>query len=136
VYPAAALGVVYDPSAHRQRFLRNVPGNVGLTDDILSLAVTPNGEFVAIGESGKRASIVVFSVITMRTVAVLTGHKRGVTELAFSNDGELLVSVGLDDEHRVSRCRGCFGVGCAVDVFVGVFVGVRALQRLWRVPVW
>ncbi len=32
VYPAAALGVVYDPSAHRQRFLRNVPGNVGPTD--------------------------------------------------------------------------------------------------------
>lgn len=115
VYPAAALGVVYDPATRKQRFLRNVPGNVGCTDDVLCLAVHPSGEFVAIGESGKRASIVVFNAVTMVTVAVLTGHRRGVTEIAFSNDGNFIASVGLDDEHRVSQwpcellpsCLGC-----------------------------
>lgn len=107
-YPAAALGVVYDPAARKQRFSRNVPGNVGCTDDVLCLAVSPSGEFVAIGESGKRASVVVYNAMSMATVAVLTGHRRGVTELAFSNDGNFIVSVGLDDEHRVSCAVVCY----------------------------
>jgi hypothetical protein len=104
VYPAASLGVVYDLTSNRQRFLRNIPGNVGANDDVISLAVSPDGQFVAIGEIGKRANVVVFDVLTMTTQAVLTGHRRGVTEVAFSNDGTLLASVGLDDEHRVRVC--------------------------------
>ena len=112
VYPAAALGVVLDLSSRRQRFSRNVPGNVGCSDDVISLAVSPNGQFVALGEIGKRANVIVFDVMTMATLAVIPGHKRGVTEVAFSNDGTLLASVGLDDEHRVRRrcCEGGGGV--------------------------
>ena len=39
----------------------------------------------------------------METVAILKGfHARGVCAVGFSRDGEILISVGLDDDHSIA----------------------------------
>eukprot|EP00741_Cyanophora_paradoxa_P015979 tig00000042_g15425.t1 len=97
VYHAAALGIVYDKGGHSQRFFQ------GHDDDVLALAVHPDGYTVATGQVGKKAPICVWDARNPQAppLATLTGHQRGVPCLSFSRDGKTLVSVGLDDNHMV-----------------------------------
>lgn len=54
------------------------------SDDILCLAVHPNGRLVATGEVGRKPKIVVWDVDSKDVKAVLEGHlTRGVALLAF-----------------------------------------------------
>jgi hypothetical protein len=97
VYHAAALGIVYSPAEHSQRFYH------GHTDDVISLAVHRTGLIVATGQIGATPAVHVWDAHTMQNLAVLAGlHKRGVSLLAFSNDGNLLATVGLDGDHCVA----------------------------------
>lgn len=50
-YHTAAVGVVYDQANHTQQQY------LGHTDDIVSLAVHPNGRIVATGQMGKEPTI-------------------------------------------------------------------------------
>jgi len=100
-YPAAALGIVFntkDTSKHKQRFFDLH------TDDVLSLAMHPQGKVVATGEIGRKPKIIVWDSDTLQTLAVLKGfHKRGVPLLAFSEGrGDRLASVGLDNDHSIA----------------------------------
>ena len=100
-YPAAALGIVYSPKesgASRQRFFDMH------TDDVLSLAMHPQGKVVATGEIGRTPKIIVWDTDTMESLAILKGfHKRGVTLLAFSEGrGDRLASVGLDNDFSIA----------------------------------
>jgi microtubule-associated protein-like 6 len=85
------------------------PGRYNLdhTDDVISLAIHPSGEFVATGEMGAVPKIVVWNstdrVGFMDAVSVIKGfHRRAVLQLAFSPDGKYLASVGQDDDHSVA----------------------------------
>ena len=99
VYPVAAVGCVLrkeKDSRGAQRF------HLEHTDDIMSVAVHPDGELVATGQLGKRPKILVWDSGTLQTVRELTGHSRGVSHLAFSGDsGAVLASVGMDDDHSI-----------------------------------
>ena len=53
VYHAAAVGIVYNAETHEQRFFQ------GHTDDIVCLAVHPEGNLVATGQLGKEAYVCV-----------------------------------------------------------------------------
>jgi HELP motif len=53
VYNAAAVGVVYDPVLHAQKFFRGYH-----TDDITCIAMSPDGRMVATGEMGARDTAV------------------------------------------------------------------------------
>jgi len=58
------------------------------TDDIISLAIHPNGKIVATGEVGRKPKIVVWDLETKDVKAILEGfHKRGVSLLAFDRSG-------------------------------------------------
>ena len=97
VYPAAALGVVYDPHRHTQSFY---PGH---TDDVLCLAVHPSASIVATGQVGRRPSIHVWDPLTLECKANIFGfHTRGVGLVAFNADGSRIVSVGLDPDHSIA----------------------------------
>ena len=102
VFSAASVGVVFDPRGRTQRYNRNAGTNAGCTNDIISLAVSKDGSYVAVGEKAARPRIVVFDAASGRTVSVITGHRSGVSQLAFSHSGTKLLSVGLDVTHRVA----------------------------------
>jgi WD40 repeat protein len=82
VYPVAALGVCFSTKKWQQRYM------YGHTDDVICLAMHPDGIHVATGQMGKKPSIVVWRSDTMTPVVTLQGlHRRAVCQLAFSADG-------------------------------------------------
>ena len=61
------------------------------------LAKHPFKRLVASGEVNICPSVHVWDASTLETEAILsTSHKGGVLHVAFSNDGEKLVSIGMD----------------------------------------
>eukprot|EP01135_Chromosphaera_perkinsii_P001223 Nk52_evm22s162 gene=Nk52_evmTU22s162 len=97
VYNAAGAGIVFNTVENTQTFY------LEHTDDILSLALHPNKKLVATGQIGKSPNINVWDVDSKKTLSVIKGfHQRGVCFVDFSNSGEILVSVGLDDNHSIA----------------------------------
>ena len=97
VYPVAAVAVVRDVAGNRQRFFREH------TDDITCLAVHPTGTVVATGQMGADPCVFVWDAVTGRVLRKLGGfHRRAVTALAFSADGNYLATTGQDDQHSVA----------------------------------
>mmetsp|Transcript_11841 Transcript_11841/g.21676 ORF Transcript_11841/g.21676 Transcript_11841/m.21676 type:complete len:2327 (-) Transcript_11841:669-7649(-) len=98
IYPAANLGIVLNKQGGGlQRFFTNH------NDHVICLALHPQGKLIATGQLGKNPKIVVWNSETMEAIQTLVGfHKRGVNALKFSRDGKQIVSVGLDDEHKVA----------------------------------
>ncbi|KAI8515156.1 Echinoderm microtubule-associated protein-like 5 [Branchiostoma belcheri] len=96
VYHVAAVAILYDKTNHLQRFyLRH-------TDDIISMVKHPQNDVFATGQVGKDPAIHVWDGNDLSTLITLQGqHQRGVTALDFSGDGELLASVGLDNDHTI-----------------------------------
>ena len=96
VYPAAALGII--SNKRHQRFF-----NLH-TDDVISLAIHPQGKVVATGEIGRKPKIICWDSETLLAVTIMQGfHKRGVPLLAFSGGkGDKLVSVGLDNDFSIA----------------------------------
>ncbi|GMH62047.1 hypothetical protein TrLO_g8072 [Triparma laevis f. longispina] len=101
VYNVAGVGVKYDISDGTQLY------SLEHDDDIVSCAVDPvTGCTVATGELGKKPAIVLWDSNSGTTLAKMSGfHKRGVNLLTFSADGNLVYSVGMDDDHSVAVYR-------------------------------
>ena len=111
----------YSTEEHEQKFFTDH------TDSVVSLAMHPILDIAATGSNGPAPEIIVWNTITLQTLAVLRGfHVRAVTHLAFSPDGEHLLSVGGDDNHSVAvyvsraPARPCIIVAC---------VSVRVARR-------
>ena len=97
VYTAAAVGIVYSKSAGKQKFFLGAH-----CDDIISLAAHPSGQLFATGETGRQPSIIVWSSQDVHTVARMDfSHKIGIPLLSFNSRGDLLASVGLDEDHTL-----------------------------------
>ena len=97
VYSSAGVGIVYNRKTHTQRFF------LDHTDDIICVALHPDGTVAATGEIGKRCLVCVWDIENLKCHAKLEGfHTRGVCGLAFSKDGDKLFSVGLDDDHSIA----------------------------------
>ncbi|XP_078613343.1 echinoderm microtubule-associated protein-like 6 isoform X1 [Branchiostoma floridae x Branchiostoma japonicum] len=96
VYHVAAVAILYDKKNHEQRFY------LKHTDDIISMVKHPQNDIFATGQVGKDPAIHVWDGHNLSTLISLQGqHQRGVTALDFSGDGELLASVGLDNDHTI-----------------------------------
>ncbi|XP_028844275.1 echinoderm microtubule-associated protein-like 6 isoform X1 [Denticeps clupeoides] len=96
VYFVAGVGVVYATREHAQKFY------LGHSDDIISLALHPERSLVATGQVGKDPYICVWDTFNRQTISILKDvHSHGVACLAFSSDGQRLVSVGLDAKNTV-----------------------------------
>ena len=104
VYYTAAVGVVLDKDklekgARCQRFF------FGHDDDIKSLAVHPNREWVATGQLGRFPFVCVWDGVTMLQLQKIVhpNGMRGVRALGFSqhDGGDLLAAVNTDNQHTV-----------------------------------
>jgi microtubule-associated protein-like 6 len=97
IYPAGATCVLHDPSTHDQTHF------CGHEDDVLCVALHPDGDIVASGTAGAEPAVCVWSASSGQLLAELRGfHRRGVIVLAFDATGERLVTCGLDDQHSVA----------------------------------
>jgi WD40 repeat protein len=66
-YHAAALGIVYDPVNHAQRFFKEH------IDDVTAIAFSPDRRLIATGEVGPKCSICIWDGITMLPKHTLKG---------------------------------------------------------------
>lgn len=90
-------------------------------DDICSLAVHPNGFYVASGQSGSNPSIYIWDTTNVQNIIkhiAMPRRARGVCALGFTPGiGRLLTAVSMDDYHTVSvfdwklGLKLCEGVG-------------------------
>lgn len=106
VYPAGALGVVYNVELKEQLYIN------AHTDTILCMRayVLPNKQTLcASGEAGRLPKVLVWTTggpeagKGPEVVACLKGfHKDGVAHVSWSHDGELLLTVGATGFHCVA----------------------------------
>ena len=89
------MGVIYRPSDRSQQFCLG-----GHKNDIVSLAVSDCGRYIATGDVGLEVKVCVWDAQTGKLVRTMEKvHKRGVACMAFSPDGRFLCSVGHDENH-------------------------------------
>jgi echinoderm microtubule-associated protein-like 6 len=95
VYTTAALAVIQDTGNDRSQEFFDLH-----QDDVVSLALHPGGEIAATGSrapagKAKMVDILIWSVSSREVLARLTGfHRRAVSVLQFSPDGQKLLSIG------------------------------------------
>lgn len=144
VYHIAGIGIVLNTATNTQILQHSAHEN-----DILCVATHPEGHTVATGELGRFPQIVIWDANTGITIRTLRGHKQGVNLLAFSGDGAMLVSCGLDADHSIlvhsvasgallgrGKCgRAPLQLHCLAVSQAGVFVtGGRDFVKFWNLP--
>ena len=91
IYASGACIVCCDfADPHSHVFLR------GHTGDITTLVLSPSGRYLASGERGRNADVLVWDFKTKRLMYRFSEHDDVITSLAFSHDEKLLASVGGD----------------------------------------
>lgn len=105
VYPAACLGIRQDIASRKQAFYGGGPAtqNDKHTDDIISLALSPDRKTVATGSLGARPQVLIWNPQTLQTVGSfkLDRNTRCVAVMCFSRDGKSLFLGDKADEHNV-----------------------------------
>ncbi|XP_010553083.1 PREDICTED: mitogen-activated protein kinase-binding protein 1 isoform X2 [Tarenaya hassleriana] len=91
VYLAGCVVVIYDVDSCTQCHLAV---SHRMPKPLNCVAVSQNGRFVAAGESPNLSAVLIWDCETLGLVSELKGHLYGVQCLAFSPNGEYLVTVG------------------------------------------
>ncbi|GLT37573.1 hypothetical protein SLA2020_118820 [Shorea laevis] len=90
-YVAGCVVVVYNVDSSTQSHLMVTHRT---PRPLTCLAMSADGRFVAAGESGHQPAVLVWDCTTLSFLCELKGHLYGVECIAFSPDGEHLVSIG------------------------------------------
>lgn len=97
VYHNGRYGIVYSFDSHKQNIFS------AHRNEILCLAIHPDGEFIATGDAGDIPTLNIWSSQTMRVAFSERGfHRKGIIHAAFSHDGKQIATVGLDDYNSVA----------------------------------
>ena len=152
VYTISTLGVVLNPVSRSQNIFKFH------SDEIISMACSVDGSLVVTGQMGFNPTVAVWDAKTCKNLFSLPENdrpKNGACCVAFSRNTDLLIFVGMDEQHTisvydwkscvlVSRCHGgakrvlgvCFtedvdAVDGESDGDIGfISYGVREL-RIW-----
>uniref|UniRef100_A0A7N0U4G7 Mitogen-activated protein kinase-binding protein 1 n=1 Tax=Kalanchoe fedtschenkoi TaxID=63787 RepID=A0A7N0U4G7_KALFE len=92
VYTAGCVAVVYNVELGTQQSHLMLPQTP--PKPLSCVAISLDGRYVAAGEIGKQASVIVWDCELLSLISVLKGHQHGVVSIAFSPDGKHLVSAG------------------------------------------
>ncbi|KAG9319939.1 hypothetical protein KVV02_003067 [Mortierella alpina] len=65
---------------------------------VSSLSFSPDGQYLAVGETGHQPRILIWEVATQMLVGELQGHKFGVQAVQFSPNSKYLVSLGFQHD--------------------------------------
>ena len=97
VYHTAAVGVVLNAASNtQQHFFEH-------TTEIISLAVHPNLIYFATGDVGHFPLISVWDSTTLECLARISGLlTQGISQLAFSPDGNYLAAAATDESHCIA----------------------------------
>ncbi|KAK2657454.1 hypothetical protein Ddye_010506 [Dipteronia dyeriana] len=90
-YTAGCVLVVYNVDLSTQSHLMV---SHRMPKPLSCVAMSPDGRFVAAGESGPQPAVLVWDSANLALISELKGHLYGLECIAFSPDGEHLVSVG------------------------------------------
>ena len=87
--------IKYDPVGHTQTFISTNPRVVS------AFTVSNDGRVAAIGCSGKRSDVFVWSTRRRTLLVRLQGQRGGIQRLALSCDNTMVASVGADKKHTL-----------------------------------
>jgi WD40 repeat protein len=93
-YAAGAAVVIYNAASDQQVAYLTTPAS----RPISCLAFSPDGKYLAAGERGQHAAVVVWEMGTQRVVAEMRGHKSGVSSLAWAHSLSHIASAGENDD--------------------------------------
>nr|CCA19187.1 conserved hypothetical protein [Albugo laibachii Nc14] len=94
-YIAGCIVVIYNLRRNRQiRYYR-------VEQSITSIAFSPDGKYLAIGENGAKSAITVWDFEVGELYAEFRHESYRVVCMAFSQDNSYLFSVGIDKEHLI-----------------------------------
>ena len=94
-YAAGCVVVLLNPKKNRQtRYFR-------ASKPIASLAFSRCGRFLAVGERGHKPAAIVWELKTGTVKAEMKGHKHGIACIAFSPQGNHVVTVGFRYDRTV-----------------------------------
>lgn len=120
---------------------------------VTSVSISPNGRFLAVGETGYNPRVLIFSTATDALpdvpLSILNEHTFGVRSLAFSPDSQYLATLGNPNDgflfiwminlkngsaklHSANKCTSIIKDMCWVGRSL-VTTGVRHV-KVWRLP--
>ncbi|CAI7622044.1 unnamed protein product [Penicillium bialowiezense] len=120
---------------------------------VTSVSISPNGRFLAVGETGYNPRVLIFSTATDALpdvpLSILNDHTFGVRSLAFSPDSQYLATLGNPNDgflfiwminlkngsaklHSANKCTSVIKDMCWVGRSL-VTTGVRHV-KVWRLP--
>ncbi|KAJ5081876.1 hypothetical protein NUU61_010140 [Penicillium alfredii] len=121
---------------------------------VTSVSISPNGRFLAVGETGYNPRVLIFSTardaLQDVPLSILSEHTFGVRSLAFSPDSQYLATLGNPNDgflfiwainlkngsarlHSVNKCTSFVRDMCWVGQSL-ITTGVRHV-KVWRLPV-
>ncbi|KAF9953119.1 hypothetical protein BGZ70_000355 [Mortierella alpina] len=90
---------ISDPSVASSFGISNPSSNKNVKPKpVSSLAFSPDGQYLAVGETGHQPRILIWEVATQALVGELQGHKFGVQAVQFSPNSKYLVSLGFQHD--------------------------------------
>lgn len=108
------IGDLIDP--HSQQFLRKHD------DTVSALALSPSGNFIASGQCGENADVLVWDFHSQRIMYRFEEHDFGVVALSFSHDEKIFASLGHADDGKIiiwDLSNGCI-IAAATNLQPGV----------------
>ncbi|KAL1808151.1 hypothetical protein ACET3Z_025141 [Daucus carota] len=125
VYIAGCVAVVYDVDSGTHS---NLVVSHRMPKPLSCIAVSPNGKFVAAGESGCQSAVLVWDLESSASLFELKGHQLGVACIDFSPDGKHLVSVGFSHDGHLRLWEWRSGILAAKVKASSSFTAVASVK--------
>jgi WD40 repeat protein len=145
VYCCASIGIVMDRTSKSQKFYQ------AHSQSISAFACSRNGKYAATGDIGETPRVLIWDTRTCTTLRILPDiQMKAIVSLAFSNSGDLVAVVSLDNDHTISvyewrsnllLCRGFNGSKRIVQVSFSdddrqlLSCGLKEI-KVWNLSTW